>query len=124
MSGPILQALERAVGRLEEVLQAPESAITRDAAIQRFEFCFELAWKAVQVTARGQGQECTSPKGCLREAFHLGWIQDEQPWVSILADRNLTSHTYDEKLAKQVFSRLAGYLPMFRELLGLLKQAR
>lgn len=39
---------EKALRRLEEALDKPESAIVRDASIQRFEFTFELAWKAIQ----------------------------------------------------------------------------
>jgi len=38
-----LQALTSAVARLHEVLAQPETDVSRDAAIQRFEFCFELA---------------------------------------------------------------------------------
>lgn len=117
MTVPHVAAYRRALLRLDEGLRQPESALIRDACIQRFEFCFELAWKSIQQLLREQGQQCSSPKGCLRQAFKQGWIEDEAGWIAILADRNLTSHTYDEALAKAVYDRLKGYLPMFKGLL-------
>lgn len=109
-------SFRKALIRLEEVLQQPETDITRDAAIQRFEFCCELAWKAIQEFLRSEGGNCVSPKGCLREAFKQSLIEDEGAWLSIMEDRNLTSHTYDEKLAHAVYGRLPSHLSAFYEL--------
>jgi nucleotidyltransferase substrate binding protein (TIGR01987 family) len=111
------EALAAAIARLREVLKAPESDVSRDAAIQRFEFCFELAWKSIQERARGEGLDCQSPKGCLRVAFKTSWIENEQGWLALLEDRNRTSHTYGEDLAKVVFRRLPNYLPLLDALL-------
>lgn len=114
---PRREALAAAIARLREVLQAPETDVSRDAAIQRFEFCFELAWKSIQEQARAEGLDCQSPKGCLRLAFKTSWIENEQGWLAMLDDRNRTSHTYDEDLAKAVFQRLPNYLPLLAALL-------
>lgn len=114
-------ALAAVVGRLREVLKAPESDITRDAAIQRFEFCFELAWKSIQERARNEGLDCQSPRDCLRVAFKTSWIESEPGWLAMLDNRNRTSHTYDEELAKAVFRRLPNYLPLFDSLLDKLR---
>ena len=111
-------SLGRAIVRLREALSVAETDVSRDAAIQRFEFCFELAWKVVQERARGEGLECQSPKGCFKLAFKSGWIVDESGWLAMIEDRNRTTHTYDEQLAKDVFSRLPGYLPVFDALLA------
>ena len=111
-----LESFARAVGRLEEALALPLSDVIRDACIQRFEFCFELAWKAVQQASRNQGRDCMSPRSCLREAFAMGWLTDEEAWLVMLADRNLTSHTYDEELAQAVYSRLLQHLFLLQEL--------
>jgi len=108
------QALASAVVRLREVLAQAENDVSRDAAIQRFEFCFELAWKAIQERARDEGMDCQSPKSCLKLGFKNSWIVDEPAWLAMLVDRNQTSHTY--ALAKAVYSRLRGYLPLFEEL--------
>jgi nucleotidyltransferase substrate binding protein (TIGR01987 family) len=99
-------------------LKAPESDVTRDAAIQRFEFCFELAWKSVQERARDDGLDCQSPRDCLRIAFKTSWIENEQGWLAMLDDRNRTSDTYDEDMAKAVFRRLPNYLPLLDSLLN------
>ncbi|MGH7811252.1 MAG: HI0074 family nucleotidyltransferase substrate-binding subunit [Candidatus Binatia bacterium] len=112
------EALAAAIVRLRDVLNAPESDVSRDAAIQRFEFCFELAWKSIQERAREEGLECQSPKGCLQLAFKTSWIEDEQGWLAMLQDRNRSSHTYDEDLAKAVFQRLPNYLPLLVALSG------
>ena len=45
----------RALARLGEALSAPKSDLVRDAAIQRFEFTFELAWKTMKLWLAGQG---------------------------------------------------------------------
>jgi nucleotidyltransferase substrate binding protein (TIGR01987 family) len=114
---PRREALAGAITRLREVLGAAETDVSRDAAIQRFEFCFELAWKSIQERARDEGLDCQSPKGCLRLAFKTSWIDNEQGWLAMLDDRNRTSHTYDEDLAKAVFRRLPNYLPLLTALL-------
>jgi hypothetical protein len=40
----------------------------------------------------------------------------------MLGDRNQTSHTYDEDLAKTVYRRLRNYLPLFDALTKKLAQ--
>ena len=110
------QALISAITRLRDVLAQPENDVSRDAAIQRFEFCFELAWKAIQERARDEGLDCQTPKSCLTLAFKVSWVMDEREWLAMLVDRNLTSHTYDEDLAKAVYGRLRRYLPLFETL--------
>jgi hypothetical protein len=76
------QSLSAAITRLREMLAAPENDVGRDAAIQRFEFCFELAWKAIQERAREEGMDCQSPKNCLKLAFNNSSIIDEPAWLA------------------------------------------
>jgi len=113
MSDDVLSSYGKAIIRLDDILKQPESEYIRDAAIKRFEFCFELAWKAVQKTLRKLSLDCASPKICFKESFKQGWMENENNWIAILSDRNLTTHTYDEELAKQVYSRLSDYVEVF-----------
>jgi nucleotidyltransferase substrate binding protein (TIGR01987 family) len=111
-----IHLLLRALDRLDAGLAQPEDDITRDACIQRFEFTFELAWKAIQRQARAEGLECVSPRECLRVAFSLGLVEDDAQWMSMVEDRNRTSHTYDEATARVVYGALAAYARLLREL--------
>lgn len=116
------EAFKTAITRLRDVMALPETDVSRDAAIQRFEFCFELAWKAIQERARDEGLDCQTPRSCLTLAFKASWVVDEREWLAMLADRNQTSHTYDEALAKAVYGRLRGYLPLLEALADKLTQ--
>lgn len=109
-------ALAKAIERLSEALSATETPLQRDAAIQRFEFSFELAWKSIQERARDEGLECVSPKACFQLAFRAGWIDAEEAWLAMVKDRNETAHTYNEVLAKDVYSRLDRHLVELRKL--------
>lgn len=109
-------AFAQALQRFREVLAEPETTVVRDAAIKRFEFTFELAWKATQRFLRAQGILCRSPKECLQEAFAFGLLQDNPLWIRMLEDRNLTVHTYDERTAQKIYNNLKDYLPLYEQL--------
>ena len=115
--------LRQALARLEEALTRPEDAIVRDASIQRFEFTFEMAWRAIQAHARRHGLDCQSPRECVRMAFRLGLIERDSRWLAMVEDRNRAVHLYDEDSAREVFRALTDYAAMFRELLVRLKAA-
>ena len=60
-----LRQFGQALSRFEEGLALPVDPVVRDACIQRFEFTFETAWKAIQVDASAEGLECTAPRDCM-----------------------------------------------------------
>ncbi len=118
---PRVLLFERALDRLEEALARPDDPIVRDACIQRFEFTFEMAWKAVQRYARAEGIECASPRECFRVAFRLGLLDRDAQWLAMVEDRNRTSNTYDEESARAIYRALPEYARLVRSLLLRLK---
>lgn len=105
-----LTKLQDAIKRLQEALDKytkDNSDVVRDGAIQRFEFCTELAWKATREYLLDQGYtEINSPKSVMKKAYADGIISDEEAWLSLLNDRNQTSHIYDDATAAGVFGRI------------------
>lgn len=122
--------IDLAFSKLEKALLALEIAAFKpmqddkmnvDATIQRFEFTIELFWKLLKSILEEKGIEVQYPKDVLREAYKGHLINDELLWLSILKDRNLTSHTYDDKLANEVYIRIQKYVPLFRSTFDKLK---
>ncbi len=113
----------KAMDQFEQILltKIVQPDIQRDAAIQRFEFTFELAWKALKDFYFDKGVDLNSPKDVFRHAFASGDIHDEKTWLEMLRDRNLTSHTYNEILSCNVFSNLPKYFNALKSLQPLLK---
>ena len=112
-----LEKLKDAISRLEEAIAEygdRPSKVVRDGAIQRFEFCTELAWKATREYLLDQGYtEINSPKSVMKKAYADGVISDETGWLALLNDRNLTSHMYDDETAQCVFGRIqSAHLPL------------
>jgi nucleotidyltransferase substrate binding protein (TIGR01987 family) len=118
MTEAVFISFSKSVGRLADVLKEPKSVVIRDSAIKRFELTFELAWKSVKVYLGKQGVVCQSPRECLMAIFRLGLIPDSPLWLRMIEDRNLSVHTYNEKLAEDLYSRLGEYLLLFEKLMS------
>lgn len=105
-----LPLAQRALATLEELSGiALPSAIERDAAIQRFEYSFEATWKtAKRYLNVVEGIDAASPKAVIRASVETGLFDTAtgRKAMEMADDRNLTSHTDNEKLAQQIMSRI------------------
>ena len=91
----------------------------RDGMIQRFEFTFELGWKALKEYMLDAGMQNTLqfPKQVLREAYAAELIDDEGVWLDMLNARNQTSHIYDDHTAAFIAAKIQNaYLPELQKL--------
>lgn len=113
-----LISLEQAIAFSEQTNEPLQFKIARDACIQRFEFCIELAWKT---SLKILGSSSTTAKPVLREMAQNGLIEDTQIWFDFVEARNKSSHTYNEDIAQDVFTVLNSFLPHGKALLEKLK---
>ena len=99
---------QSSLGRLSETLEEDinKNPIALDAVIQRFEFTFEIAWKLMRVILLYRGKEVNSPRMAIKEGFKEKFFEDGDGWIKMLDDRNLTSHTYKQDLAKEIYERI------------------
>jgi nucleotidyltransferase substrate binding protein (TIGR01987 family) len=89
----------------------------RAGLIQFFEMSFELAWKVLKDYLEEEGFRVISPRDTVKQAFQAGLVVDGHIWMEALKDRNLTVHTYEEKIAIAVEKRIrAAYFPALAQL--------
>jgi nucleotidyltransferase substrate binding protein (TIGR01987 family) len=80
------------------------SKLEKQGLIQGFEYTHELAWNVLKDFLTDQGiTGLIGSKDSTREAFKSGLITNGEVWMDMIKARNLTSHTYDEELAENIF---------------------
>jgi nucleotidyltransferase substrate binding protein (TIGR01987 family) len=118
-----LEKFKTALTRLEEgvkkIQSMPQDDLGKDGVIQRFEFTFELLWKALKIFLESKGVLCKAPIDCLQEAFRLGLIRDDVAFGDMLKDRNKTSPIYSKDQAEEILHHITvAHLPKMKELLA------
>jgi len=109
-----LEVFSKALVSLEVALAVEKTDISRDATIQRFEFCVELAWKTAK---KMMGTSTSAPKQVIREMAQSGLIDDVEFWLKSIDQRNLSAHTYNEELAEEVYTFAQSFLNPAKQLL-------
>ncbi len=125
--GPLAKAIEQLAASLDYCasdLAAGDPQLARQfraAAIQAFEYTFELCVKMLRrqlseiLSAEEVGR--LSFRELMRIGAEKGFIDDPVPWFRFREMRNITSHTYDEGKAEQIASVLPAFLDKARSLL-------
>ncbi len=119
-----LEHFEKSLARLKEALAQNEDEFIRDSIIQRFEFTFETAWKAVYRWLRARGNDVDEEAfAVIPMAFERRLIADAKAWGDMRKARNKTSHTDDQNIAIEVaeFAR-HGSIGLFDDLLKTLHE--
>lgn len=100
------QSLLDAQAALKRSLAQPESEFTRNSSIQCFEFTLELVWKTLKRVMEVYGVEVSNSRDAFRAGVKIKVIDSPETWFKYLELRNLSSHTYKEPVAKQIYSEL------------------
>ncbi len=105
-----LEKLDKGSAFLNKALKMKKTDLYRAASIQAFEFTFELAWKLMKLFADHKGVTVYGPRDSIREAGKMELINNVEEWLGYMDYRNLTSHTYNEITAEDVYNAAKKFL--------------
>ena len=102
-----LATLQRAIGLAQS---RPLSELEELGLIQAFEFTHELSWLLLKDFLVDQGVAGISgSRDAVREAVVRQLLPqgDETVWMAMIRSRNLTSHTFDPAVAREIAEAIA-----------------
>lgn len=119
-----LSAFDRAVAQLQTFyalsVQPQEQAVMaealRMAAIQAFEYSYEISVKMLRrflemTEPNPSGLDDATFQGLIRLGSERGLLKSDLPvWMEFRRQRGTTSHAYDEKKAAQVHAAIPAFL--------------
>ncbi len=110
-----IKALDRLNKAVDLASKRALSELEQQGLIQSFEFTHEFAWKVMKDYFYYQGNvEIRGSRDATREAFSFNIIIKGEVWMDMIVSRNKTSHTYDEKTAKEIVDNiLNNYASLF-----------
>ena len=125
-----LTAFENAVNSLIKIIDKWNSDTTddiiRDSMIQRFEYTFSFSVKMMNRFLNLQSHEGINTmtfNEIIRKSNQYGIIKSNlETWDDFRQKRNMTSHTYDERVAKDVVAIIPAFKDEAEFLLNKLKE--
>ena len=123
-----LENFGNALAQLESACAQDEySDLERAGLVQMFEFTMELAWNTLKDLLFYEGFETKTPREVIRKAFEAEYLTEEETetLLDALIKRNVLSHTYDEKPAREAKRLIKNvFAPVFRSLFDRLQRKR
>lgn len=125
---PLQKAINFLNAAINEYEHQHANEFIRDAAIQRFEYTYELSHKMLKrylenTEPNAEQIDTMSFPELIRTASERGLLLNGwDVWVRYRAARNMTSHTYDETKAKQVYIVIPDFFKEAEFLLTKLKE--
>ena len=94
------------------------SELEEQGLIQSFEYTYELGWIVLKDFMEYKGQtEIYGSRDAISRAFKLELIENGEGWMDMYKSRTMTTHTYNEKTAREVVDAiLSGYFELFKAL--------
>jgi len=119
-----LSSLQKAIQSLKEALLVHQQYATgedgalgrtlQSGVIQNFEFTYEICWKFLKrwlAESLGKSSvEGLSRRELFRLSVEYRLMDSVETWMIYHRARNETSHTYDQKIATEVFEVAKGFL--------------
>ena len=109
-------SLDRFISVIDREVEFKESGfedVYLDLVVKRFEFTFEMSWKALKRYLSYLGIEVKNPRMVFKEAYAQEIICNEDGWLDMIEQRNLSSHIYDESEIKGILDKRTFYRDLF-----------
>lgn len=130
--GPELKAqrslvkLERSLNKLAESCHVENevNGLQIDAALHRFEFAWDRLVKAWECFLALEGIRAYAPRDIVKQAYLLGWIDNEGLWLRCLSDRLAAGEVYSDQDGVALFSNVRLYLPFMQSAYAVLSKRK
>ncbi len=127
-----IKPFENAINSLKEVIevwnQDKNNDIVRDSLIQRFEYTYSMTLKMIkrflkQTDLSNEDINSLTFNELIRKANQFSLLQTNlETWDEYRQKRNMTPHTYDENVAKEVVAIIPTFMEEAEFLLNKLKE--
>ncbi len=107
--------------RRDSFLSAGFGDVYLDILVKRFEFTYEMSWKAIKRYLSYLGIEVGNPRACFKEAYHQGLLSEEEIWLRMIEQRNLSAHEYNEQEIARLIDLAKTFLGAFQALANTLE---
>ena len=120
--------LKKALSNLDEAVKLSEerelTKLEKLGLIQSFEYTYELAWNTIGDFYSSKGEvNIQGSRDAFRLAFERELIEDGQVFMNMIKSRQLSSHTYNEETADDIYQDIVNhYFCAFQELVERLQQ--
>lgn len=108
-----LDRFSNALERENEIKEDGFGDLFLDLTIKRFEFTYEMAWKALKRYLEFLGFDPKNPRATFKEGYAQNILEDESVWLEMIEQRNLSSHIYDEYEMTQIVQKADMYKKAF-----------
>jgi nucleotidyltransferase substrate binding protein (TIGR01987 family) len=107
----------KAVSQLQKFIDKGElNELEEQGLVHAFEYTYELAWNVMKdyFTYTQAEQNIFGSRDAIRLAYNRGLISDGKVWMDMIESRIKSSHTYDEKVVKEITGKItAQYFSLF-----------
>lgn len=110
------QNYQRALKQLTKFIEKGNlNELEEQGLIQSFEYTYELAWNTMKDLFEAQGEtDILGSRDAFRLAFRRGLVEQGEVWMDMIKKRGLTSHTYNEQVAREITTSIrAVYFPEY-----------
>jgi len=99
---------KKALNQLTKFIEKGKlNELEQQGVIQSFEYTYELAWNTLKDYFEHQGETgIHGSRDAFRLAFKRGLIEDGETWMDMIESRALTTHTYNEDIAKDIANNI------------------